>query len=686
MPIAPQTRIDPLQAFMAGAFVAGTPRPCPLVATRFDVTIDAGLAVVATTRVFRNAEARSIEATMTFPLPVHAALFALDVRIADRLLKAHAQRRIAAREHYEDALDRGKTAVLHEEVLRGVHMLSVGHLPPGAEVEVRATWAAALTNVDGRGRLRIPLTVGDIYGRSGLADADELIHGGPLQTGILTVDCRDGIATLLGGRLEDRRAEIALNVPIDIDVVDWSPRELSGRSAEGRAVALRVSPYAAGDAALDAAVIVDRSGSMRERCSVEQGSLSKHQVVVGALAVLAGRLGRSDVLDLWDFDTRLCHIGTTRDAAFGDLVQRLNAPDGGTEIGRALEGVIAGATARDLLLVTDGKSHAIDVQALARSGRRFCVVLVGADSLEANVGHLAALTGGEIFVAAGPDLGLMLDAAIRALRSPHGPARLHENEIRAYRAGMELAVSWRTGSADAAAERTIAERAVAATAACILLPTLAEEEAAALAEAEGLVTHLTSLVLVDESAAEQPGIPATRKVALPSPATVVAAAAPMAPSAMPMAEEFAMRCFVMPDAGVPDIGPPGPDAAPLARGAAQGRKTLSGGFAFEPDEIVALSLRIDWDAAPDRLQKADLSGLDRLLVRMIRTLAKDTACTDAAAELGCDPIVLAIGILARAAAGRSRSAKRIARAILGKSLPPHIEEALKPYFPQAASA
>src|ERR1700749_2795570 len=119
MPIASQTMIDPLHAFTAGAFVAGTPRPCPLIATRFDVTIEAGLAIVIMRRTFRNAEA-SIEATITFPLPVHATLCALEARIGERLLTARAQRRDVARRPYEDALDRGKGAVLHEEVLRGV--------------------------------------------------------------------------------------------------------------------------------------------------------------------------------------------------------------------------------------------------------------------------------------------------------------------------------------------------------------------------------------------------------------------------------------------------------------------------------------------------------------------------------------------------------------------------------------
>src|SRR6516225_1563488 len=96
--------IDPLRAF-----IAGTERSIPLIATRFDVHIAHGLAIVSTTRTFRNDEQESIEATITFPIPVHAVLFALEAQIDGRLLKAKAQRKSEARDTYEDALERGKS-------------------------------------------------------------------------------------------------------------------------------------------------------------------------------------------------------------------------------------------------------------------------------------------------------------------------------------------------------------------------------------------------------------------------------------------------------------------------------------------------------------------------------------------------------------------------------------------------
>src|SRR5215813_1762592 len=522
--IAPQTRIDPLHAFIAGCFVAGTRRPVPLVATRFDVLIDGGLAVVTTSRTFRNAESQSIEATITFPVPVHATLFALKARIGDRMLDAHAKRKDAARADYEGALERGKTAVLHEEVLRGVHMLSVGHVAPGAEIEVQSSFAVTLTNLNGRGALRIPLTVGDIYGRSGLPDSDDLVHGGTLPLADLAVECRGGTAALMGGALEGGRAKIALDAPIDLEVTGWLPRDLIGRAADGRSVTLRIEPSAVGEGALDVAILVDHSGSMQEACAGGRPVLTKHQAAVGALAGLAHTAGKSDLVDLWEFDDALTFIGSTRagekrQADLGTLVQALSEPRGGTEIGSALDRVLNRSKARDVLLITDGKSHALDVQALARHGRRIAAVLVGEDSLEANVGHLVALTGGEIFVTAGADLVAAIEGAVRSLRVPHQAASPIEGtpqSVKVRRAGMLISAAWQSSEAT---EDASCSRAIAAMAASLTLPALPAESAAALAEAEGLVTHLTSLILVDEAATQEASVPATRKVALPTPRT-----------------------------------------------------------------------------------------------------------------------------------------------------------------------
>ncbi len=112
---------------------------------------------VETRRVFRNVEAHNIDATLTFPLPVKAALFTLEAAHDGRRLRAMVRKRANAREVYEGAVEEGKAADLHEELLRGMHMLSVAHIAPGAEIAVTARWATTLTAVNDRWQLCIPL-------------------------------------------------------------------------------------------------------------------------------------------------------------------------------------------------------------------------------------------------------------------------------------------------------------------------------------------------------------------------------------------------------------------------------------------------------------------------------------------------------------------------------------------------
>jgi hypothetical protein len=542
----------------------------------------------------------------------------------------------------------------------------------------------ALTNLNGRGTLRIPLTVGDIYGRSGLPDSDDLVHGGTLLLADLAVECRGGSAALIGGALEDGSAKIGLDAPIDLEVTGWTPHDLIGRAADGRTVTLRIEPTAAGAAPLDIAILVDHSGSMQDACAGDGPGLTKHQAAVDALRRLARTVETSDMVDLWEFDNAPTFVGSTRagekrQADLDTLARALSGPRGGTEIGGSLDRVLAQSKARDVLLITDGKSHALDVQALAQRGRRISVVLVGEDSLEANVGHLAALAGGEIFVAAGADLVAALEGAVRSLKIPHqasAPIDGAPQRVDIRRGGMTISARWQptgTTSGD-----TLALRAVAALAASLALPAMATESAARLAEAEGLVTHLTSLILIDEAATQEAAIPATRKVALPTPRTA-AMAVIAAPAGMPETFAGSARSATPRSPVAIAKGPvchPAPpnrlwsveafdDEAPAAASKPRRDRFDGGGLADA----------IGWDRAPDRLQAGDLTDLDPAVARAIRDLAARTEVIALAKKLALDPLVLVVGLLARMQADRNRSAARIARAIFGKRPRREVDEA-----------
>jgi hypothetical protein len=513
--------LDPLVRYLAAANVERNLRPVPLVATKIQAEIQGGLAIVTTERRFRNAESLPIEAVITFPVPVDAVLVGLRARIGERTVKSRARRREDAREKYEDALDRGKAAVLHEEILRGVHMLSVGQLPGGAEVTVVSTWVTFLANHAEGAQLRIPTTVGDIYGISPLADSDDLMHADIEHKAELEITCGQGEVQLGDGVLASGRARVPLNRPIDLTVTGWQPRVFSGVAADGRSVRLDIRPAKTGMAPIDAELVVDRSGSMGERCADGDAiTTTKFSVLCDGLRRLARSLRPADRVRLWEFADAATCLGGAQGPGLEDLVDQLTPPNGGTEIGQALAAAAARSEAGDIVFVTDGKSHALDVHALSRTGKRFTVVLVGEDSLEANVGHLAGVSGGQLFVVVGADAAEAVFAAFESIRSSHVVPSSVEGiptKIALRRRGMAVEAEWsgpRVPDAPAA-------DCIGAVAAALALPLLPEEKAAALAEAHGLGSHLTSLVLVDEEGEPQLGLPAMRQVPQSTPRTAM---------------------------------------------------------------------------------------------------------------------------------------------------------------------
>jgi hypothetical protein len=668
MPAASPNNVqtDPLAIFMHRAEREHGEYPLPQVSSRYEVALDSGLAVVTATRIFRNDEPRSIEATITFPMPVRAVLFGMEAKIDGRILKAVAMERGNSRETYEQAIERGKTAVLHEELLPGIHMLSVGPLSSGAEIAVTMNWATTLTLIEGAGHLRIPLTVGDVYGQSALPDSDELIHGGPVQPVQVRVQCDSGSVEISGRTLVGGRTEVQSNAPIDIVARGWSSRTLVGRTANGRNVSLRIEPRNSGTAPLDLAILVDHSASMAETAGLSSG-LTKHQAVVGGLNELAHGLADDDRVQLIEFSnvpnaispkvalfmrlrTGSARIGS-RDR-LGAAIKSLSPPEGGTEIGAAVAYALQAPETRDILLITDGKSHALDVQALAQYGKRISVVLVGEDSLEANIGRLALLSGGDLFVAR--DLAGAILSAVNALRSPFGRSARQGSEmetVATISGNMVVTAQWSTAEQESDAPQIA--RAVSAVATFLALPGLNRETATTTAKEEGLVTHLTSLILVDEESRTEDGLPNTRKIPLAMPREELSPAF-LLPQASRVLEQAPRKLSRSSDAlfEKPSF-----------------LRRIDKPASAQPSHIRSEQRvdQIDWDAAPNELAEGNLSSLEPDVRDEVQRLAQSGKVLVISRMLRTDPIRIVIATMALAAASRSRSAERIARNILGPS-------------------
>lgn len=645
-------KVDPIAAFIARSRPDLGVRPTPLDDMEIDVTIVGGLALVQTKRTFRNGEPKPIEALLTFPVPVNAAFFGLEVRRGGRTQRGVARARAEARETYEEALEGGRPAVLHEELLRGVHMLSIGNLAPGGVVKVTTRWSTALNCVDDAGRLRIPLTVGDVYGDSGLPETDELTHGPALGGAKLRVRHDARAVRLANGFLAGDavlHAAIPSNAPVDLAVEGWKPGSLPGATPNRQGVELRIQPSGCGEGDLDIAVLVDCSGSMHNACAGPAGStLSKHEAVQASLADLCGHLRGGDRLALWEFNHEAMPVGGGQPGPAGSFrhaVDRLRRPSGGTAIGAALERVFAATETRDVLLITDGMSYALDVHRLARAGRRVWVVLVGEDSLEATVGHLAALTGGGLHFSFGFDVAAALRAAVRGSRArgraakPVLPAaEIPPDRISVLRGNARIEAAWTDERFDGPADDF--SEAVAAYAASLALASVNEAGARRLAVEAGLVTHQTSLVFVGEDGEVQPVLPTTRKVDLPTPRTAHAGGRlAVAAQSLPLRREE-----------VQDGAAPAPPCRVIDAQAV-------------PSTLAELTRLIDWNETGGSLAAGRLDGQTSFVARAIQELEGYPDIKAEARVLGLPPRHLVIALIAAEARG-SRHAGRVRRRLL----------------------
>lgn len=681
------TRLNPIEQIVA-TYHGGEQQAMPLRSIDIRVEIVSALVAAETVRTYRNDSERPIEAVMSFPVPVGAVFHDLEVRLDNQTYKGQALAKEKAAERYEDAVDEGRTAVLHAEVLKGVHSLSVANLAPGAKIEVASSWTDLL-HADGcSGHYRIPLTVGDVYGTFSGEDVDEPTHGGKAVSTSLSVTSDARSVHVRGTSTRDGDTHVwagavPADAPIDIEVRDWPRAALAGRTAGRRSVMMHLQPMASGQTDLDVAVLLDRSGSMASLCEGSGLSdASTHAVAQQGLADLGEILCSDDRLALWEFDTSCTPVGAGQPVAPRDwhgLVRQLQGPGGGTEIGGALETVMRNTETRDLLLVTDGQSYALDVHGLAGRGRRISVLLVGEASLEAQVGHLAAMTGGALHYVRGVDVGVALRTVTQGLRQPHRVALQREAagedglvSLEANRNGVDIRI---VSSAEAPAAADRISRAVSALSTGLLLPMLSEEEAADLAVKEGLITHVTSLILVTDAMVDGDQLPDTVKISIPTPRTLVLHASPTAFAAPANLGRLHSSGSGHLSSPAESSGTAKYSASTHAR-KARSRFSLrtflnpevkeSEPWSSSPSLLLssALARGIHWDVHASDLVQGTLDREDEWVRETINELTELDSVKQAASQLGLTPVQFVLALLAHRIADGSRHARRVLRNLL----------------------
>jgi hypothetical protein len=495
----------------------------------------------------------------------------------------------------------------------------------------------------------------------------------------------------------DETLEILLDRAVELRIEGGSFGKLVGRAADGRTVNLSLEPVGSGEAALDLHVIVDRSGSTNS--FVRDRTATIWEAMRDGLVAELSAMRPTDRIALWQFDDGCQFLGAARGPICAKLVEKLDGPSGGTQLAGAIRTALAKG-ARDILVLTDGQTWAHMVEELKGVGPRISAILVGPQSLDANIGHLCALTGGQVIFAPGRDVASALRSAFSALRHVGAAVEGEVTEagptsLSALRGGVRLRAEWLPLKQETAFDCD----AIGRLSAALALPLLHAETAEAFARAHSLCTHMTSLVLVDTAGEATEGFSRMRKVPLmasmPSSSAILSQLAPdlspMAPvsmSSMP-ADPFIpprrllespttiassalhrMKSSNQSDGHRTGTAKTKSGLAGLDRTTSTGKgllaRTLSWLLGDKPERETAAFDSFAWDSFGDAILAGDLSALSNAQVLTVNELARrilSSRPAKAAERYTYEAArVLALGIIARRSS--DRSAARFARRAL----------------------
>jgi Ca-activated chloride channel family protein len=419
---------------------------------------------------YRNQHGSNIEAVYTFPVPSDAVLLDLDVTIGERKLVATVVEKKEAERNYEEAIDKGDTAIMLERSGDGLCTLNLGNLMPGERATIHYRYAQLLRFEHGSARLTIPTVIAPRYGdprAAGLAahqvPTNDLAVAYPFT---LSLDLEGEIATgtiaspshalAIAATATGMHVALARGAFLDRDFV-LTIAALAGKSLAvvardgDRYVALASFcadvPREAATLPLTLKLVVDCSGSMNGD-SIGAARRALH----GILASLDG----GDRFSLTRFGSNVVHEtsglvpageGAVRDAA--ERVGRMNADLGGTEMAAALRTVFAlnasrperattvrheahdatrdgtrydvEGTPADVLMLTDGEIWNADelIGEARRARQRVFVVGIGSAPAEGVLRRLADATGGACeFVAPNEDAEAAILRMFARLRAP----------------------------------------------------------------------------------------------------------------------------------------------------------------------------------------------------------------------------------------------------------------------------
>ena len=135
----------------------------PLKETTAQVTVSGSIADVTIRQVYVNSGKNPLEAIYTFPMSTRAAVYAMQMTIGNRVIRAQIEEKQKARADYEKAKQEGKRASLLEQSRPNVFTMNVSNIMPGDTIMVELRYTELLVPEKGQYSFVYPTVVGPRY-------------------------------------------------------------------------------------------------------------------------------------------------------------------------------------------------------------------------------------------------------------------------------------------------------------------------------------------------------------------------------------------------------------------------------------------------------------------------------------------------------------------------------------------
>ena len=150
-------------SFLLAKDSSGKAYNLPLQKVRADITVTGVIAEVRLLQVYKNTTDQILDAEYMFPGSDKAAVYAMEMHIADRIIKAQIKEKEEAQKEFDEAKAAGKNASLLQQQRPNVFQMNVSNIAVGQEIEVLISYTELLVPNEGVYEFVLPTKVGDRY-------------------------------------------------------------------------------------------------------------------------------------------------------------------------------------------------------------------------------------------------------------------------------------------------------------------------------------------------------------------------------------------------------------------------------------------------------------------------------------------------------------------------------------------